>query len=135
VNIRTSTTPNERRDVASADDDRRRCSCDDQRATDPGVGCLPDAGGADEVVRDSHPRGSTTPGVLMVSANHGFEGSDTPYMGASVVVTTDDDETLAEATADEIAAAFRSLIVANTWTGLDVDEALDEAYVERTDRW
>ncbi|HEY5423892.1 MAG TPA: M81 family metallopeptidase [Ilumatobacteraceae bacterium] len=67
------------------------------------------------------------PGVLMVSANHGFEGSDTPYMGASVVVTTDDDETLAEATADEIAAAFLSLIVADTWTGLDVDEALDEA--------
>ena len=36
------------------------------------------------------------PGVLMVSANHGFEGSDTPFMGASVVVTTDDDEALAE---------------------------------------
>ena len=63
----------------------------------------------------------------MVSANHGFEGSDTPFMGASVVVTTADDQALADATADEIATDFLTLIKANTWSGLDVGEAIDEA--------
>src|SRR4051812_2485486 len=76
-----------------------------------------------ERIRDAQRR----PGVLMVSANHGFEGSDTPFMGASVVVTTDDDQALAEATADEIATDFLTLIKANTWSGLDVGEAIDEA--------
>ena len=69
----------------------------------------------------------TRPGVLMVSANHGFEGSDTPFMGASVVVTTDDDAALAERVADEVAADFRATIVGNTWDGLGVSEAIDEA--------
>src|SRR4051794_25754220 len=55
-----------------------------------------------ERIRDAQRR----PGVLMVSGNHGFEGSDTPFMGASVVVTTDGDQALAEAIADEIAADF-----------------------------
>jgi microcystin degradation protein MlrC len=76
-----------------------------------------------ERIRDAQRR----PGVLMVSANHGFEGSDTPFMGASVVVTTADDEALADATADEIATDFLTLIKANTWSGLDVGQAIDEA--------
>ena len=67
------------------------------------------------------------PGVLMISVNHGFEGSDTPHTGASVVVTTDDDEALAETTADEIAADFLATIVDNPWSGLDVADAIDEA--------
>jgi microcystin degradation protein MlrC len=67
------------------------------------------------------------PGVLMVSANHGFEGSDTPFTGASVVVTTDGDEDLADATAAEVAGDFLSVIVGHTWTGLGVREAVDEA--------
>ena len=67
------------------------------------------------------------PGVLMVSANHGFEGSDTPFMGASVVVTTDNDEALADAIADEVGADFLATIVGNPWSGLDVGEAIDEA--------
>jgi len=66
-------------------------------------------------------------GVLMVSLNHGFEGSDTPFTGASVVVTTDDDQALAETIADEIANDFLALIAANTWSGLGVREAIDEA--------
>ncbi|HEY4608852.1 MAG TPA: M81 family metallopeptidase, partial [Ilumatobacteraceae bacterium] len=74
-------------------------------------------------IRDAQQR----PGVLMVSANHGFEGSDSPIMGASVVVTTDNDQTLAETTADEIAADFLALILATTWSGLGVGEAIDEA--------
>jgi microcystin degradation protein MlrC len=67
------------------------------------------------------------PGVLMVSANHGFEGGDTPFMGASVVVTTDGDEAAAEKLADEVANDFLTTIVSNTWTGLGVTEAIDEA--------
>jgi microcystin degradation protein MlrC len=67
------------------------------------------------------------PGVLMVSANHGFEGSDTPFTGASVVVTTDNDEALAERVVDEIATDFLATIIDNAWSGLSVGEAIDEA--------
>ncbi len=67
------------------------------------------------------------PGVLMVSANHGFEGSDTPMMGASVVVTTDNDEALADLVAEEVANDFLSTILDNSWSGLGVTEAIDEA--------
>src|SRR3954471_16669964 len=56
------------------------------------------------------------PGVVVGSANHGFEGSDSPIMGASVVVTTDNDQTLAEATAEAVAADFLVLILATTWS-------------------
>jgi microcystin degradation protein MlrC len=67
------------------------------------------------------------PGVLMVSANHGFEGSDVPFMGASVVVTTDDDAELADRVAGRVADDFLSTIVGNVWHGLGVGEAIDEA--------
>ena len=67
------------------------------------------------------------PKVLMVSANHGFEGSDTPFTGASVVVTTDGDEALAERVAEEVANDFKAIITANSWVGLDVGPAIDEA--------
>ena len=67
------------------------------------------------------------PGVLMVSANHGFEGCDTPFTGASVVVTTDNDQALAEQMADEIGTDFLTMIVGNSWSGLGVSEAIDEA--------
>lgn len=68
-----------------------------------------------------------SPGVLMVSANHGFEGSDTPFTGASVVVITDNDEALAEQMVDHVATDFLTTIVGNTWSGLGVGEAIDEA--------
>jgi microcystin degradation protein MlrC len=67
------------------------------------------------------------PGILMVSANHGFEGSDSPIMGASVVVTTDNDAALADDVADEVAKDFLSIIIGNSWSGLGVTEAIDEA--------
>ncbi len=67
------------------------------------------------------------PGVLMVSANHGFEGSDTAFTGASVVVTTDGDEALADDLADEIANDFLATIAHNAWSGLGVSAAIDEA--------
>jgi microcystin degradation protein MlrC len=67
------------------------------------------------------------PGVLMVSANHGFEGSDVPFMGGSIVVTTDNDEALADKTLDEVAGNFLSIVAGNTWSGLGVGEAIDEA--------
>ncbi len=67
------------------------------------------------------------PGVLMVSANHGFEGSDVPFMGASIIVTTDNDEALADKTLDEVAANFLTIVAGNTWSGLGVGEAIDEA--------
>src|SRR3954452_8021409 len=76
-----------------------------------------------ERIRDAQRR----PGVLMVSANHGFEGSDTPFMGASVVVTADGDEALAEEVAHEVATDFLGVVVGSTWTGLGVAEAIDEA--------
>ena len=67
------------------------------------------------------------PGVLMVSANHGFEGSDVPFMGATVIVTTDNDEALAERTLSEVATNFLTIVVGTTWSGLGVSEAIDEA--------
>ena len=67
------------------------------------------------------------PGVLMVSANHGFEGSDVPFMGASIIVTTDNDEALAEKVLDEVANSFLTIVAGTTWSGLGVAEALDEA--------
>jgi microcystin degradation protein MlrC len=67
------------------------------------------------------------PGVLMVSANHGFEGSDVPFMGGSIVVTTDNDVALAEKTLDEVATNFLTIVAGTTWSGLGVSEAIDEA--------
>ncbi len=67
------------------------------------------------------------PGVLMVSANHGFEGCDVPFMGASIIVTTDNDEALAETVLEEVGNNFLTIVVGNEWSGLGVTEAIDEA--------
>jgi microcystin degradation protein MlrC len=67
------------------------------------------------------------PGVLVVSANHGFEGSDVPFMGASIIVTTDNDEALAEKVLDEVATSFLTIVAGHTWSGLGISDALDEA--------
>jgi microcystin degradation protein MlrC len=48
-------------------------------------------------------------------------------MGASVVVTTDNDHALADAVADEVAADFLATILGHSWHGLGVCEAIDEA--------
>ena len=42
------------------------------------------------------------PGILSVSLAHGFPWGDTPEVGTRVVVVTDDDESLAQATADTL---------------------------------
>jgi microcystin degradation protein MlrC len=67
-------------------------------------------------------------GVLMVSVNHGFEGSDQPDLSASVVVTTDGDADRAALLANEVAADFRAVIMGGTWVGPGVAESVDEAF-------
>lgn len=67
------------------------------------------------------------PGVLLVSVNHGFEGSDQPDLSASVIVTTDGDVESAAAVASEIAGDFRSVIVGTSWHGPGVTESVDRA--------
>ena len=66
-------------------------------------------------------------GVLMVSANHGFEGSDQADTGSSIVVTTDGDAALADAVANEVATDFLAVIRSKNWVAKGVAEAVDEA--------
>ncbi len=66
-------------------------------------------------------------GVLAVSANHGFEGSDQSDTGSSVVVTTDNDLGLATAVAHEVATDFLGVIRSKSWVAKGVDAAIDEA--------
>jgi microcystin degradation protein MlrC len=67
------------------------------------------------------------PGVLMVSANHGFEGSDQPDNAASIVVTVDDDQAAADALAHELAGGLLEMIRSKNWIGPGVVAAVDEA--------
>jgi microcystin degradation protein MlrC len=67
------------------------------------------------------------PGVLHVSINHGFEGSDQPDVSASVVVTTDDDPALAERVARRVGEDFLATVLSRTWKGPGVSEAVDQA--------
>jgi microcystin degradation protein MlrC len=66
-------------------------------------------------------------GVLAVSANHGFEGSDQADTGSSVVVTTDGDLALANAIANEVATDFLAVIRSQNWVAKGVTAAVDEA--------
>lgn len=66
-------------------------------------------------------------GVLAVSANHGFEGSDQADTGSSVVVTTDGDLPLAKAIADDVARDFLGVIRSKSWVGKGVAAAVTEA--------
>ncbi len=68
-----------------------------------------------------------SPGVLAVSANHGFEGADIPDMSCTFVVTTDGDRALAESTARRVAEDFLATVASRSWSGLDVAGALDAA--------
>lgn len=67
------------------------------------------------------------PGVLMVSVNHGFEGSDQPDLSASVVVTTDGDSGLAERVARRVGDDFLAVVVSQSWKGPGVEESVDRA--------
>ena len=68
------------------------------------------------------------PGVLHVSANHGFEASDQPDASASVVVTTDGDAEQAAALAGQIAADFLDVIRSRSWNGPGVAESVEQAF-------
>jgi microcystin degradation protein MlrC len=72
------------------------------------------------------------PGVLHVSANHGFEASDQPDVSASVVVTTDGDSELATALAGQIAADFLDVIRSRPWNGTGVAESVERAFAHRS---
>jgi microcystin degradation protein MlrC len=66
--------------------------------------------------------------ALMVSVNHGFQGSDQPDLSASVVVTTDDDHLEAERLALEVAGDFLEVVSSRRWSGPDVEAAVIEAF-------
>ena len=66
-------------------------------------------------------------GVLHVSVNHGFEGSDQPDMSASVVVTTDGDPAAADALARRIGEDFLDVVRSQSWRGPGVEESVDLA--------
>ena len=67
------------------------------------------------------------PGVLMVSVNHGFEGSDQPDLSASVVVTTDADTALAATVAAAIGEDFLATVLSHSWVGPGVVESVEQA--------
>ncbi len=67
------------------------------------------------------------PGVLLVSVNHGFEGSDQPDLSASVVVTTDGDPDLAARVAQRVGDDFLSTVLSRSWAGPGVEESVDRA--------
>ena len=66
-------------------------------------------------------------GVLHISVNHGFEGSDQPDLSASVVVTTDADEHLAASVAQRIGDDMLAVILSHTWVGPGVSDSIDQA--------
>lgn len=67
------------------------------------------------------------PGILAVSAFHGFFAADIPDMGASIVVTTDGDPDLARSTAYELAEAFDQAATSVRQKWYDIDAAFDLA--------
>jgi microcystin degradation protein MlrC len=67
------------------------------------------------------------PGVVQVSLNHGFEGSDQPDMSSSVVVTTDGDRGAAEAMARSIGEDVLATILSQTWKGPGVAASVESA--------
>jgi microcystin degradation protein MlrC len=66
-------------------------------------------------------------GILSVSLAHGFPASDFEHVGAGVIVVTDGDAALAEATAQRLAEAFFSLREEIAAPGLSTEDALAEA--------
>lgn len=81
-------------------------------------------------LRPAHERAQALerdPRVVNVSVIGGFAYADTPFTGASVIVTTDGDATLARAQADEVARILWTHREAGAYTGLPVDEAVRRA--------
>ena len=69
----------------------------------------------------------TRPGVLAATVFGGFALADITDAGASVVVVTDDDATLANEIAAELAQQVWNAREAHVYTHRPIDEALDEA--------
>lgn len=67
------------------------------------------------------------PGIVAVDVAGGFPYADVTDAGVSVRVTADGDETLAETTADRLAAAFWHRRDRFRFDALDPDEAIDRA--------
>lgn len=67
------------------------------------------------------------PGVLSASFVHGFPWGDTPETGSKVLVYTDDDPTLAQAVAQELAAEVIALREASRVATTPIAEALEIA--------
>jgi microcystin degradation protein MlrC len=68
------------------------------------------------------------PGVLFASANHGFEGSDNPHTGGSIVVSTVNDRSLAATLAYGLAEEFLDTVRSvPSWLGPGVASAIDQA--------
>ena len=80
-----------------------------------------------EGIPDALTAAQAEPGVVQVSVNHGFEGSDHPDLAASVVVTTDDDPAGAEALARRIGDDFLATVRSQSWIGPGVAESIDRA--------
>jgi len=68
-----------------------------------------------------------TDGILSISLGHGFPWGDTPEVGASVVVVTDNDKAKAERLAGELADRFFAMREQIVLPGVSVDAALDQA--------
>lgn len=67
------------------------------------------------------------PGLLSISAAHGFPWADTPHTGAAIIVTADADRQLAEAEADALADAFFAIRAEAGVAVTGVEAVLDEA--------
>jgi len=64
------------------------------------------------------------PGVLNISALHGFFGADNPWLAASIIVVTDDDPALAARLAQRLADDFLTTILRYQSPAVDPADAL-----------
>ena len=71
------------------------------------------------------------PGVLSVSAAHGFPWGDTPHLGTKVLVVTDDRAERGAELAASLGAALRALRGRGTPPHLSLDEGLERAAAAR----
>ncbi len=69
-------------------------------------------------------------GILHVGVNYAFAFSDVPHIGMSVVVTTDDDPSLAQSVADDLAATIWDVREQFRATLVPVEEAVHAAMAE-----
>lgn len=66
------------------------------------------------------------PGVLGISIAHGFPWADTQYVGATIIVVTNEDKQLAEKLAAQIASEFYAMRAEIAVPLTTIDDALDQ---------